>query len=134
MIESLDTPLETFPKSYHPVIAKLVHGRYSQRFLVAPHVGDLCISSSDKTIATLAKNVQQELLPPTIDESQEDDKETSPPVVPLEVVEKAIQFVATRVNWGIDNGIAVCRPFSPIPIWNSIAYKHPGCLCMEMGG
>ena len=30
MIESLDAPLETFPKSYHPVIAKLVHGRYSQ--------------------------------------------------------------------------------------------------------
>lgn len=91
----------------------------------------LFISSSDKTIATLAKNVQQELLPPTIDESQEDDKEPPPPVVPLEVVEKAIQSVATRVNWGIDNGVAVCRLF--LPIWQPIAYKHAGCLCVEMG-
>src|SRR5258706_14489019 len=99
---------------------------YSHRMLVI-----LCISSSDKTIATLAKNVQQELLPPTIDESQEDGKETPPTVVPLEVVEKAIQFVATRVNWGLDNGVAVCRLFSQI--WHPIAYKHPGCLCMEMG-
>ena len=131
MIEGLDAPMETFPESYHPVIAKLVHGRYSQWSLVTPHVGNFFISSSDKTIATLAKNVQQELLPPTIDESQEDDKEPPPPVFPLEVVEKAIQSVATRVNWGIDNGIAVCRLFPPI--WHPIAYKYLGCLCMEMG-
>jgi hypothetical protein len=68
---------------------------------------NLCTFSSDKTITTLARNVQQELLPPAIDESQEDDKEPPPSVVPLEVVEKAIQSVATRINWGIDNGIAV---------------------------
>jgi hypothetical protein len=80
----------------------------------------LFIFSSDKTIATLAKIVQQELLPPTIDESQEDDMETPPPVVPLEVVEKAIQSVATRVNWGIDNGVAVCMSLS--------TYLVPHCL------
>lgn len=67
--------------------------------------------SSDKTITTLAKNVQQELLPPIIDDPQEDDTEP-PPVVPLEVVEQAIQSVATKVNWGIDNGVAVCVPVS----------------------
>jgi len=79
----------------------------------------LFISSSDKTIATLAKSVQQELLPPTIDESQEDDKEPPPPVVPLEVVEKTIQSLATRVNWGIDNGVAV---------WMSVpTYLAPNC-------
>lgn len=63
--------------------------------------------SSDKTITTLTKKVQQELLPPTIDELQKDDKEAPPPVVPLEAVEQAIQSVATKVNWGIDNGVAV---------------------------
>lgn len=63
--------------------------------------------SSDKTITTLTKNVQQELLPPVIDEPPEDDKKPPPPVVPLEVVEQAIQSVAIRVNWGVDNGVAV---------------------------
>jgi hypothetical protein len=75
--------------------------------------------------------VQQELLPPTIDESQEDDKEPPPPVVPLDVVEKAIQSVATRVNWGIDNGIAVRISISPT--WHMIAHEHLGCLRMEVG-
>ena len=33
MAEGLDAPLETFPESYHPLIAKLVHGRYRERFM-----------------------------------------------------------------------------------------------------
>jgi hypothetical protein len=40
MVEGLDAPLGTFPESYHAVIAKLVHGRYSQQFLDTPHIGD----------------------------------------------------------------------------------------------
>jgi hypothetical protein len=41
MAEGLDAPLETVPESYHPVIAKLVHGRYAQRFLDTPRANEL---------------------------------------------------------------------------------------------
>ena len=87
--------------------------------------------SSDKTIATLAKIVQQELLPPTIDESQENDKDPLPTVVSLDAVEKAIHSVATRVNWGIDNGVAVCLSLSTYIV--PIAHEHLGGLRMEVG-
>ena len=130
MAEGLDAPLETFPESYHPLIAKLVHGRYRQRFINISRANSLFISS-DKTITTLTKNVQQELLPPIIDEPQEGDKEPPPPVVPLEVVEQAIQSVATKVNWGIDNGVAVYISVSTHIC--PFAHEHLGRLCMEMG-
>lgn len=33
MAEGVEAPLGTFPESYHPLIAKLVHGRYRERFI-----------------------------------------------------------------------------------------------------
>ncbi|KAF9646857.1 hypothetical protein BDM02DRAFT_3188474 [Thelephora ganbajun] len=78
-------PLETIPEAYNPLIAKLVH-------------------ESDKTLQTLAKHIQSQLLPSDIDEDDEDSggrhvSEQLPPCC----VESAITHVAIRINYGAES-------------------------------
>ncbi|EIN03604.1 hypothetical protein PUNSTDRAFT_123204 [Punctularia strigosozonata HHB-11173 SS5] len=77
-----DPQLGTVPEEYLPLIAKLVQ-------------------ESDKAISALTKSIHQILLPP----HEEDEEGPSvKPRVPISAyaVEKAINSVATRVNYGLD--------------------------------
>lgn len=56
---------------------------------------------SDKTLAALSKHIQQELLPAQDEDDEEGCKEIQA-ALPLELIEKAVKGIATRVNYGLD--------------------------------
>ncbi|KAF7338435.1 hypothetical protein MVEN_02069300 [Mycena venus] len=86
-------PLPSIPEEYKPVIAKLVH-------------------ESDKTLSALSKHILQELLPV----QDEDEDETLPPPLTLQVVESGIKSVAIRNNYGLDGLPGVKAP-AAVCVW-----------------
>ena len=60
--------------------------------------------SSDKTITSLSKHIQQELAP-----DDGEDTERSASILPLSVIEDVVKLLASRVNYGIES------PLTKIP-------------------
>ncbi|KAF8968365.1 hypothetical protein BDZ97DRAFT_431832 [Flammula alnicola] len=96
-INNREPALDSFPDECKPLIAKLAH-------------------ESEKTLSALSKHIHQELLP-TLDED-EDKAVTSATsaVLPLNVVERAIEDVLIRNNYGIDAAFGVRLP-AAICVW-----------------
>ncbi|KAF9821680.1 hypothetical protein IEO21_00526 [Rhodonia placenta] len=102
-IERKDPPMNTVPEEHKPLIAKLVH-------------------ESDKTLQALVKHVHKELLPAHEDDD-EDASETITLALTPEAVEKAIQSVAIRNNYGLDNWPGYAKTPAALCIWR---WEHPG--------
>ncbi|KAH9854026.1 hypothetical protein C2E23DRAFT_819256 [Lenzites betulinus] len=94
-LETNGPPLTEISDEHKPVFAKLVQ-------------------ESDKTFQALSKHVQQQLLP-AVDEDEEED--TTAPILPLETVEDVIKSLATRVNYGLDNPVEGGRVPAGWHIW-----------------
>lgn len=59
--------------------------------------------SSDKSLAALAKHMQQELIPPQEDNEEEDSKLSSTKLMlPLRAIEQAVKSVLSRNNYGLE--------------------------------
>ncbi|KAH8117500.1 hypothetical protein DFH11DRAFT_1575389 [Phellopilus nigrolimitatus] len=86
-------PLQSIPEDHLPLIAKLVH-------------------ESDKTIMSLAKQIQGALKPEDLESSEVEGAEVA--ALNLAVVESAIVAIADRINYGIDWTERVSAPLS---IW-----------------
>lgn len=100
-IERKEPPLTAVPDDHKPLFAKLAHERCAGLPTTPPSVAKYTLRHSDKTVASITKHIQHELLPA----QDEDDEEISKAVLaslPLDVVEDAIKSVATRVNYGLD--------------------------------
>ncbi|KAH9484042.1 Chromatin assembly factor 1 subunit A [Psilocybe cubensis] len=82
-----------FPEEFKPLIAKLAH-------------------ESDKTLNALAKYVHQELLPAAHDAVAP----ATSAVLPVHLIECAIQEIMTRNNYGIDVPLGV-KPPAAICVW-----------------
>lgn len=55
---------------------------------------------SDKTIVTLSKHIQKELVP---DDDDDEDTDCSACTLPLSAIEGVVKLLATRVNYGIES-------------------------------
>ncbi|KAI0080560.1 hypothetical protein K474DRAFT_1657705 [Panus rudis PR-1116 ss-1] len=96
-MENNDPPLDVIPDDHKPLIAKL-----SQE--------------SDKSLNALAKAMQQILIPEQ-DGDDEDACQKANAVLSVETVEKAIQSVATRVNYGLGPQPNVARVPASWHVW-----------------
>ncbi|KAF9466308.1 hypothetical protein BDZ94DRAFT_1319571 [Collybia nuda] len=83
LIEKNSPPLTTIPDEHKPLIAKLAH-------------------ESDKTLTALSKHIHHELLPAQ-DEDDDYHQGSTSTVLPLGVVEAAINTILQRNNYGLDN-------------------------------
>lgn len=81
--EKQEPPLQCIPDEHLPLIAKLGH-------------------ESDKTLAALAKHMQQELMPPQEDEDEDAKMDSAKSALPLPAIEQAIKATLFRNNYGLD--------------------------------
>jgi chromatin assembly factor 1 subunit A len=70
-----------------------IHPTHVKILFFVPH--------SDKTLAALSKHIQHELLPAQDEDDEEGCKEIQA-ALPIEIIEKAVHGIATRVNYGLD--------------------------------
>jgi hypothetical protein len=85
---------------------------------------EVCYSSqrrdlSDKTLTGLTKFIRQQLLPESFVDGNDETFPSTIDLLPLSIVENAIQSVAERVNYGVE----------PNQLGNA-ASKVPAALCM----
>jgi chromatin assembly factor 1 subunit A len=66
---------------------------------------------SDKTVAALAKHVQQALAP----DGDEDEDEA--PALALEAIEACVRQIAQRTNYGLDTPSAARVPPAAVCVW-----------------
>ncbi|KXN82550.1 hypothetical protein AN958_02401 [Leucoagaricus sp. SymC.cos] len=102
-VEKQEPPLQSIPNEHLPLIAKLGH-------------------ESDKTLAALAKHIQQELMLP-LEDDDEDKAASAKTILPLEVIDQAIKSTLFRNNYGLDalNG---SRAPAAVCIWRWEVLQH----------
>ncbi|KAF8309802.1 hypothetical protein DL93DRAFT_2230665 [Clavulina sp. PMI_390] len=81
-LESQTSPISVIPTEHHAVIAKLVH-------------------ESDKSLNVLCKAIKKALSPTTAEAEASDSDKLS-----LDCIEKAINQIADRRNYGVDDAVA----------------------------
>jgi chromatin assembly factor 1 subunit A len=71
---------------------------------------------SDKTLAMLSKHIHHELLPTIDDEEDEDLSRSTAAALPLSLVEKVIDEVLVRKNYGLEAPLGVRLP-AAVSVW-----------------
>lgn len=106
-LEAQTAPLVSIPGEHMTVIAKLVFERYDSRSVSIGNLSDNpCVSRfSDKTLNVLGKQVRKTLCPTTADDSAEGSKSLDT-ILTQECIDKAINQVAERKNYGLDDAPA----------------------------
>ena len=92
-----EPPLTQIPESYWPLVAKFTQERCAIRHSSDP---GLTHHSSDKTINSLSKHIQQELAP-----DDGEDIERSASILPLSIIEDVVKLLASRINYGIESSV-----------------------------
>lgn len=80
------------------------------------HLRSEWLDYSDKTLSALAKHIHHELLP-TLDEDEDQNiASATSAALPISAVERVIQDVLVRNNYGIDVPLGV-KPSAAISVW-----------------
>lgn len=115
-IVAKEPPLSAFPEEFHALIAKLAHERFDFTKSGTIHLHSQQLKYSDKTLTTLAKHIHHELLP-TLDEDEDQNvASATSAALPVSTVERVIQDVLVRNNYGIDVPLGV-KPSAAISVW-----------------